>query len=162
MDPHDLVKWKLENRTVITYPKADKKISNEELLELPVDVLYPSALENVITQKNAANIKCKISCELANGPTTPEADLILYKNGVHVIPDFPVNAGGVTVSYFEQVQGTYNWTLEDVRKQLDEKMTKAHHAVWDMHSKHNVHMRLANYMVAVKRVADAVKLRGWV
>ncbi len=164
MDPQDIVKWKLENRTVITYPKADKKISNEELLELPVDVLYPAALENVITQKNAANIKCKISCELANGPTTPEADLILHKNGVHVIPDFLANAGGVTVSYFEQVQGTYNyyWTLEDVRKQLDEKMTSAYHAVYDMHKEKNVHMRVAAYLVAVKRVADAVKLRGWV
>lgn len=164
MDPDDIVKWKLENGTVITYPKADKKISNEELLELPVDVLYPSALENVITDKNAAKIRCKISCELANGPTTPEADIILHKNGIHVIPDFLANAGGVTVSYFEQVQGTYNyyWTLEDVRKQLDEKMTKAYHAVWDMHKAKGVHMRQANYMVAVKRVADAVRLRGWV
>ncbi|MCX7021464.1 MAG: Glu/Leu/Phe/Val dehydrogenase [bacterium] len=163
-DPHDLVKWKLEKGSVTTYPKAEKKISNEELLELPVDVLYPAALENVITKENAAKIKCKISCELANGPTTPDADVILHKAGIHVIPDFLANAGGVTVSYFEQVQGTYNyyWKLEDVRKQLDEKMTNAYHAVYDMHKKQNVHMRLAAYMVAVKRVADAVRLRGWV
>lgn len=164
MDPKEIVKWKLENGTVTTFPKADKKITNEELLELEVDILYPSALENVITSKNAANIKCKISCELANGPTTPEADEILHKNGVHVIPDFLANAGGVTVSYFEQVQGTYNywWPLEEIHRQLDDKMTKAYHAVYDMHEEKNVHMRTAAYLVSVKRVAENVKLRGWV
>ena len=144
--------------------KGAKPISNEELLELDVDVLFPSALENQITSKNASKIRAKISCELANGPTTPDADQILYKNNVLVLPDFLANAGGVTVSYFEQVQNTYNyyWKLEDVQKQLDEKMTKAFHDVYDMHNKEKVHMRLAAYMVAVKRVADCAKLRGWV
>ncbi|MFC1732102.1 Glu/Leu/Phe/Val dehydrogenase [candidate division KSB1 bacterium] len=163
MNPEEIVKYKLETGAVKDFP-GTKPISNEELLELDVDILYPSALENVITDKNAKNIKAKISCELANGPTTPEADEILYKKGVHVIPDFLANAGGVTVSYFEQVQNTYNyyWTLEDVYKQLDAKMTKAYHDVYKMMKEHNVHMRLAAYMVSVQRVAEACKLRGWV
>ena len=120
--------------------------------------------ENVITDENAAKIKAKIVAELANGPTTPEADEILYKNGVYVIPDFLCNAGGVTVSYFEKVQNTYNyyWTLDEVHQRLDEKMTRAFHAVYQMHNKKKVHMRLAAYLVAVARVAEACKLRGWV
>jgi len=163
IDPKALVDYKLKTGKVSGFP-GTKPISNEDLLELKVDVLFPSALENQITSKNAARIKAKISCELANGPTTPEADAILYKNGVLVLPDFLANAGGVTVSYFEQVQNTYNyyWKLEDVQKQLDEKMTMAFHAVWDMSKKEKVNMRLAAYMVAVKRVAEASKLRGWI
>lgn len=163
MDPEAIVKHKLETGKVADFP-GSKPITNEELLELDVDILYPAALENVITKDNAANIKCKISCELANGPTTPEADVILHEKGIHVIPDFLANAGGVTVSYFEQVQGMYNyyWPLEDVHKQLDAKMTKAYHDVYKMHSDKKVHMRLAAYLVSVVRVAEAVKLRGWV
>jgi glutamate dehydrogenase (NAD(P)+) len=163
INPKEIVDYKLETGAVKDFP-GTQPISNEQILELPVDILYPSALENVITEKNAANIKAKISCELANGPTTPEADVILHKKGVHVIPDFLANAGGVTVSYFEQVQNTYNyyWTLEDIHKQLDDKMTKAYQSVYNMHKEKGVHMRLAAYMVAVARVAEAVKLRGWV
>ena len=163
IDPKKVVDHKLKTGAVKGFPGTNP-ISNEELLELEVDILYPSALENVITEKNAPNIKAKISCELANGPTTPEADVILHDKGVHVIPDFLANAGGVTVSYFEQVQNTYNyyWTLEDIHKQLDEKMTEAYHAVYNMHKEKKVHMRLAAYIVAVARVAEAVKLRGWV
>jgi glutamate dehydrogenase (NAD(P)+) len=163
MDPKKIVEHKLKTGRVGGFP-GSKPISNEELLELEVDVLYPAALENVITAKNASKIKAKVQAELANGPTTPEADDILYKNGVNVIPDFLCNAGGVTVSYFEQVQNTYNyyWTLEDVRKQLDAKMTKAYHAVYETAQKHKVHGRQAAYMVAVARVAEACKLRGWV
>jgi glutamate dehydrogenase (NAD(P)+) len=158
-----LIDHKLKDGKMSTF-KGAKVITNEELLELEVDVLFPCALENVITSQNASKIKAKISCELANGPTTPDADEILFKNKVLVLPDFLANAGGVTVSYFEQVQNTYNyyWTLDDVQKQLDAKMTKAFNDVYDMHKKENVHMRLAAYMVAVKRVADAMKLRGWV
>ena len=139
-------------------------ITNENLLELDVDILYPSALEGVITGKNAKNIKCKISCELANGPTTPEADDILFQKGVVVLPDFLANSGGVTVSYFEQVQNTYNyyWSREDVNAQLDRKMTDAFHAVYKTQQQAKVHMRLAAYMVSVTRVAEACKLRGWV
>ncbi len=163
IDPKTIVEYKLETGAVKDFP-GTKPISNEEILELNLDILYPSALENVITDKNASNIKAKISCELANGPTTPEADVILHRKGVHVIPDFLANAGGVTVSYFEQVQNTYNyyWTLEDIHKQLDDKMTKAYHSVYNMHKEKDVHMRLAAYMVAVARVAEAMKLRGWV
>jgi len=163
MDPEAIVKHKLETGKVGDFP-GSKPITNEELLELEVDILYPAALENVITKDNAPNIKATISCELANGPTTPEADVILHEKGIHVIPDFLANAGGVTVSYFEQVQGTYNyyWPLEEIRKQLDARMTAAYHAVYKMHKEKKVHMRLAAYLVSVARVAEAVKLRGWV
>ncbi len=139
-------------------------ITNEELLELDVDVLFPSALENVITEENAPRIKAKISAELANGPTTPEADDILYENGVYVIPDFLCNAGGVTVSYFEMVQNAYQyyWSEAMVHERLDEKMTKAFHAVHHMAEAQKVDNRVAAYLVAIDRVAQAVRLRGWV
>jgi glutamate dehydrogenase (NAD(P)+) len=163
MDPQALVRHKLETGGVANFP-GTKPISNEAVLELECDVLYPAALEGVITEKNAGNIKAKVMCELANGPTTPEADKILYEKGVYVLPDFLANAGGVTVSYFEQVQNTYNyyWPLEDVHQQLDRKMTSAYQAVSEMSKKARVHNRLAAYMVAVARVAEACKLRGWV
>lgn len=164
IDAQAVVKYKLETGRVKDFP-GTKPISNEELLALQVDVLYPAALEGVITSQNARNIKAKIVCELANGPTTPEADKILFEKGIFVLPDFLANAGGVTVSYFEQVQNTYNyyWPLEDVHKQLDRKMTEAFNAVYDMAQRHKrVHNRLAAYMVAVARVAEACKLRGWV
>jgi glutamate dehydrogenase (NAD(P)+) len=129
-----------------------------------VTVLIPSALENVITKANADRIKAKISVELANGPTTPEADKILHENGVYVIPDFLCNAGGVTVSYFEMVQNAYDyyWPEELVHERLDAKMTAAFHAVHQTAQEHKVHNRLAAYMLAVNRVAEVVKLRGWV
>ncbi len=163
IDPKALVRHKLETGSVVGFP-GTKPISNEDLLELQCDVLYPAALEGVITGKNAANIKAKIVCELANGPTTPEADKILFEKNIFVLPDFMANAGGVTVSYFEQVQNTYNyyWSLEDVQKQLDRRMTDAYKAVHDMSKKSRVHNRLAAYMVAVSRVAEACKIRGWV
>jgi glutamate dehydrogenase (NAD(P)+) len=129
-----------------------------------VAVLFPSALENVITEENADNIRCTILCELANGPTTPGADDILYHKGVIVLPDFLANAGGVTVSYFEQVQNTYNyyWHLEEVHRRLDEKMTRAFKGVHDMYLREKINMRQAAYLVSVARVAEACKLRGWV
>jgi glutamate dehydrogenase (NAD(P)+) len=155
--------WKQQNGTVVDMPNT-KYVSNEELLELDVVVLFPSALENVITEANAGDVKAKICAELANGPTTPEADKILYENGVYVIPDFLCNAGGVTVSYFEQVQNAYDfyWPLDLVHERLDSKMTAAFHAVHKMAQNKSVHNRLAAYLVAVERVADACKLRGWV
>ena len=143
--------------------KGAKSISNEAILELDVPVLFPSALENVITQENAGRVKAKIQAELANGPTTPEADAILHKNGVYVIPDFLCNAGGVTVSYFEMVQHAYQyyWEEAEVHKRLDVKMTSAFHAVHEMAQRYKVNNRIGAYCVAVNRVAEAVRLRGW-
>ncbi len=163
IDPSAIVKHKLETGKVEGFP-GTTPVSNSELLELDVDVLYPSALEGAITGANAGNIKAKIVCELANGPTTPEADAILHKNGILVLPDFMANAGGVTVSYFEQVQNTYNyyWSMADIDQQLDRRMTDAFEAVYTTRERAKVHMRLAAYMVAVTRVAEACKLRGWV
>lgn len=148
--------------SVIGFEGAEA-ITNEDLLELDVEVLLPSALENVITEENAGDIKARISVELANGPTTPEADRILHKNGTYVIPDFLANAGGVTVSYFEMVQNAYDYYWEEalVYERLDKKMTEAFHAVHKAATEHSVHNRLAAYLVAVSRVAEAVKVRGW-
>jgi glutamate dehydrogenase (NAD(P)+) len=163
MDPRSVIDYKLRNGALEGFPDAES-ISNEELLEMDVEVLFPSALENVITDANADRIKCRISCELANGPTTPEADNILHENNVFVLPDFLANAGGVTVSYFEQVQNTYNyyWSGKVVNDRLDEKMTRAFHSVYEMMKREKVHMRQAAYLIAVARVAEACKLRGWV
>jgi glutamate dehydrogenase (NAD(P)+) len=163
LDPRKVVDYKRKTGSLQGFPGADP-ITNEALLELEVTVLFPSALENVITPANANRIQCKISCELANGPTTPEADDILYDRGIFVVPDFLANAGGVTVSYFEQVQNAYNfyWPVSEVHQRLDEKMTRAFHGVHQMYSKEKVNMRQAAYLVAVARVAEACKLRGWV
>ncbi len=162
LDYKNVLTHKHRTGSVIDFPGA-KNISNEDLLELDVTVLFPSALENVITEANAANIKARVSVELANGPTTPEADKILHKNDVYVIPDFLANAGGVTVSYFEMVQNAYDyyWDEEMVHERLDAKMTSAFHAVHEAAEEHKVHNRLAAYLVAVNRVAEVVKLRGW-
>ncbi len=163
IDAKALVTHKLTTGGVASFP-GTKPISNEQLLELDVDVLFPSALENVITKANAANVKAKIVCELANGPTTPEADEILFAKDVFVIPDFLANAGGVTVSYFEQVQNSsnYYWSLAEVRQRLEAKMYGAFDAVYELHKKRKVQMRTAAYMVSVMRVAEACRLRGWV
>ena len=163
LDPRAVVDYKLRTGSLHGFPGAEP-IGSEALLELPVALLFPAALENVITVENAAKIKARICCELANGPTTPEADDILFDNGVFVLPDFLANAGGVTVSYFEQVQNTYNfyWPLSEVHQRLDEKMTRAFSGVYQMHKREKVNMRLAAYLVAVARVAEACKLRGWV
>jgi len=163
LDPQAVITHKQETGSVTGFP-GTQSISNAELLELPVAVLIPSALENQITIANASNIKARIVAELANGPTTPQADEMLYKNGIYVIPDFLCNAGGVTVSYFEQVQNAYDyyWDLDTVHDRLDKKMTAAFHAVHDTAQKHGVDNRMGAYVVAVSRVAEACRLRGWV
>ena len=149
--------------TVSTFADGDQ-ITNEELLELDVDVLFPAALENVITGKNAADVRASIVAELANGPTTPRADDILHDNGVYVIPDFLCNAGGVTVSYFEMVQNAYQyyWDAEISSRRLEQLMTAAFHSVHEMGQMRKVNTRIAAYLIAVDRVAQAVRLRGWV
>ena len=162
IDAQKLVDYKLANGSLKGYPGA-KEITNEELLALPVTVLFPAAMENTINEKTAPSVQCKISVELANGPTTPEGDKILDSKGIIVLPDYLANAGGVTVSYFEQCQNAQNfyWTLEEVQQRLDQKMTKAFKAVYDMSQEKKCNLRDAAYLVAVKRVADAAKLRGW-
>ena len=163
LDAHDVIAYKQRTGSVVNYPGSEN-ISNADLLELDVDILAPSALENQITGENAARIKAKIIAELANGPTTPEADEIMYKNGIYIIPDFLCNAGGVTVSYFEQVQNAYDyyWKEDVVYERLDEKMTVAFHSVDETARKFKINNRMAAYVVAVQRVAEVCKLRGWV
>ena len=163
LDPESVFEHKNANGSVINYP-GSVAISNEELLELDVEILCPSALENVITEKNADNVKAKIIAEFANGPTTPEADDILYEKNVHVLPDFLCNAGGVTVSYFEMVQNfnMYYWSEEEVHAKLDDRMSSAYYEVLKASKDYKINMRQAAYAVSVIRVADAMKLRGWV
>jgi len=162
VDPAAAYTCKNQTGSVCNLPGMER-ISNEELLELDVDILIPAAVENVITDKNAGKIKAKIIAELANGPTTPEADDILYKNGVHVIPDFLCNAGGVTVSYFEMVQNFYMYTWEEaeVHERLDKKTTEAYHSVLNTSREYKINMRQAAYVRAVERVVEAMRLRGW-
>ena len=160
-DPKQVLVYKGKTGSVVGYP-GTKKISNEDLLELDVDILAPSALENVITSENADRIRAKISAEGANGPTTPEADDILFKKCVLVIPDILANGGGVTVSYFEWVQDLANffWTKQEVDQRLEGIMTRAFEGVWNMHNEKKVDMRQAAYMVAISRVVEAYKWRG--
>jgi len=129
-----------------------------------VDVLMPAAIENQLTAANAGQVRARIVAELANGPTTPEADAILAERGVYIIPDFLCNAGGVTVSYFEQVQNAYRfyWPEEEVYALLDQRMTAAFRSVTEAAERYNVPNRVAAYIVAVGRVAEACQLRGWV
>ncbi|MBI2017645.1 Glu/Leu/Phe/Val dehydrogenase [Candidatus Daviesbacteria bacterium] len=135
-------------------PKDDGIITNEQLLELDVDVLIPAAMENVITSKNAKNIQAKIIFEMANGPITPEGDEILYKKGIIVMPDVLANSGGVTVSYFEWYQNMHNqkWDLKRVNSKLKEKMENAFEKVWKIHKGKKVNLRLASYILALQRL----------
>jgi glutamate dehydrogenase (NAD(P)+) len=132
------------------------------VLEVPCDVLVPAALENQITLQNAEKVKARIVAEAANGPTTPDADLVLHNRGVMVIPDVLANAGGVTVSYFEWVQDLQElfWDEDDVNKRLERVMTKAFADVHAMAVKHNVELRTGAYILAIDRVANATRTRG--
>ncbi|CAN5277844.1 Glu/Leu/Phe/Val dehydrogenase [soil metagenome] len=161
LDIARVMSWKAEHGTVSGFPGADD-ISNAQLLETECDVLIPAALENVITQANAERINARIIAEAANGPTTPEADDILHRRGIFVIPDILCNAGGVTVSYFEWVQDLNrdHWSETIVNAKLHEVMTRAFAETIDMADKEQVPNRLAAYLLAVDRVASATSMRG--
>ena len=167
IDYEKLVKAKTAGGNVQAYKEADK-ITNEELLELDVDVIIPAALENQITEKNANKIKAKIVLELANGPVTPGADRILFEKGILDMPDFLVNSGGVIVSYFEWAQNRqgYYWKENEVYSRLDEIVTRSFNDVMStqkeyLEKKAKISPRTAAYIVAVGRVAKAMKIRGW-
>jgi len=161
LDVNDCLAWVKEHKFLAGYPKG-KPVSNEEILTLPCDVLVPAALENVITSKNAGDIKAKIICEGANGPTTAKADAILDAKGIYVIPDILANAGGVTVSYFEWVQdrGGYFWDEQTVNERLEKIMVNAFDEVAAMSAKHEVSMRIGAYMLSIDRVASMHCMRG--
>jgi len=161
LDPAKVSAWKREHGTVVGFPGADG-VSNQEILELDCEVLVPAALENQITSANAPNVRAKVVAEAANGPTTPEADEILYDRGVFLIPDILCNAGGVTVSYFEWVQDmqSFFWTEDRINDSLKGIMDRAFADVLGMSERHEVDMRTAAYMMAVARVAEATTLRG--
>ena len=158
---NELIKFKKENKTIKGFP-GSSEVSNEELLTTECTILIPAALENQITKENASKIKTKIVAEAANGPTTPEADQILYSNGILVIPDVLANSGGVTVSYFEWLQNLRReyWTEKEVNDRLDEVMTRAFREVYEAHTNYNTNMRTASIALAVNRVAEATQLRG--
>ena len=161
LDIHKVIVHKHKTGSVIKFP-GTKPLDPGKLLELPVDVLAPAALENVIIKENAGKIKAKIVFEMANGPTTPDADAILNKKGITVIPDILANAGGVTVSYFEWVQNltNYSWDLDEVNKKLERQMTNAFKSVHDLVKEHNVSHRTAANILALGRIAKAMQLRG--
>lgn len=163
LNPHEVAEYVKQNGGVKGYP-GTTTITTDELFALECDVLLPCALENQITSERAKSVKAKVVAEGANGPTTPEADEILAKKGIIVIPDILANAGGVTVSYFEWVQNlqNYYWSEEEVNEKLDRLMVKAFNDVWEMAAKFSVTHRVAAYMVAINRIAVAMRLKGWV
>lgn len=156
-----LRKHKEKTGSVVGFPGA-KSISNEELLETDCTILIPAALENQITAKNADKVKAKVVAEAANGPTTPEADEILYKNEVLIIPDILANGGGVTVSYFEWLQNLRReyWTETEVNERLDRNITKSFLDTYETSQKYGVNMRKASTVLAVNRVVEAMQIRG--
>ena len=151
------------NKNLITGFPGAKESPREDILGMEVDIFCPAAMENQITSETAGNIKAKLVVEGANGPTTPEGDRILKDRGIPVVPDILANSGGVIVSYFEWVQNlqNYYWTFEEVQEKQIVKMKEAFDAIWALKEEKKVDMRTAAYMIAIKRVADAMKLRGW-
>lgn len=162
LNPREVLDHKARTGSVQGFPGA-RPITNEELLELDCDILIPAALENQITLENAPRIRARLVAEAANGPTTPEADEILFDRGIRVVPDVLANAGGVTVSYFEWVQNLYGyyWSEAEVNERLGQMMGRAFGEVWDMHLKQHCSLRNAAYMTAIKRLAEAMRVRGW-
>ncbi|BBM44106.1 Glu/Leu/Phe/Val family dehydrogenase [Leptotrichia trevisanii] len=163
IDMEAVIKDFEENGRIVANKGYGKDITNAELLELEVDVLAPCALENQITSENADRIKAKVITEGANGPTTPEADEILFKKGIVVIPDILANSGGVVVSYFEWVQNlqSYYWPFEEVQQKEDALLSTAFEDVWNLADEYKVDLRNAAYMKSIERISKAMKLRGW-
>jgi glutamate dehydrogenase/leucine dehydrogenase len=161
LNPYKVYEHKKKNGSVVTY-KGCENVTNEELLELECDILIPAALENQITETNAGNIKAKIVAEGANGPTTTEADRILYEKGIFSVPDILANAGGVTVSYYEWVQNLNreHWSLEEVNRKLENKMVKSFNDVYEIKKKEKSNMRTAALMLGIGRVGKAIKTLG--
>lgn len=161
LDIPAVIQHKRQTGTVINFPNAEN-VSNAELLELDCDILIPAALEGQITQENAPRIKARLIAEAANGPTTPEADRILFDRGIIVLPDIYANAGGVTVSYFEWVQGLqhFYWTEREVNSRLKEIMARGFHSIREVAERYRVHMRTAALALAIQRVAEITRLRG--
>lgn len=161
LNPLQLLKHKEKTGSVINFPGA-KNITNEELLETKCDILIPSAMEGQIHKGNANNIQAKIVVEGANGPTTPEADKILFDNGILVVPDILANSGGVLVSYFEWVQNLsrHYWSEDEVNKKLEKRMREAFFDVYSISKSKDINMRTAAMVVSVNRVVEAMKLAG--
>ena len=161
LDVRALLEHRARTGSVAGFP-GTQAVTNQELLELPVDVLVPAALENQITARNATRIQAKVVIEGANGPTTPDADLVLERRGVVVVPDILANAGGVTVSYFEWVQDlqSFFWEEGEINRQLERILRRAFAQMCEQADLHGVSLRLGAYLVAVKRVADATAVRG--
>lgn len=161
IDVQDALKYVREHKSLKNYPRA-QLISNKELLELPCELLVPAALENQITELNAADIHARLIVEGANGPTTPEADEILRQHDILVVPDVLANSGGVIVSYFEWVQGlqAFFWDEKEINHRLERLMVNNFHRVWDMAQQKQVDLRAAAYILAIDRVAKAADLRG--
>ena len=161
LNPIEVLSFKEKSGSVQGFP-GTKKVTNEDLIELEVDILAPCALENVITSMNAPRIRAKLVAEGANGPTTPEADDILFKRGITGLPDILANGGGVTVSYFEWVQNLqeFFWTKTEVDAKLESQMVRAFERVWETAQREKIDLRQAAYMVAIQRVVDAYKVRG--
>ena len=162
IDIEALIKYARENKGSIVGFKGGKSIEKEKILGYNCDILVPAALENVLTAANAGKVKAKIVGEGANGPTTPDADKILQDKGITVIPDILCNAGGVTVSYFEWVQDRlgYFWSEEEVNKRLEDHMVRAFNDVLEVAGEYHCSLRLASYILAVKRVTEVLLLRG--
>jgi glutamate dehydrogenase/leucine dehydrogenase len=160
-NPHAVEEHKNKTGSVVGFPGA-KEVSNEEVLETKADILIPAALENQITTKNADKIQARIVGEAANGPTLPAADTILFQKKIVVLPDILANAGGVTVSYFEwaqDIQGYY-WPLAEVNQRLEQVMVRSYNDVHKIATERKVHNRTAAYVLAIQRVADAIRIRG--
>jgi len=162
MNPHAVEDHKKRTGSVVGFPGA-KSISNEEVLETKADILIPAALENQITSKNADKIQARIVGEAANGPTLPAADKVLFEKKITVLPDVLANAGGVTVSYFEwaqDIQGYY-WPLTEVNQRLEQVMVRSYNDVHKVATERKVHNRTAAYVLAIQRVVDAMRIRGF-